>query len=78
MNTCKTCKHWDHYYHGYKLAGGQGVCYNGKLCNDLESYAEDGATDGAMLHYDAADDTGIEADLCTGADFGCTLHEAKS
>jgi len=68
---CSTCKHWQ------SENSMSGEC---RLIDYLQRATrskpqEQPNVKGFGLFVDAADDTGLVAELITGANFGCTLHE---
>jgi hypothetical protein len=66
MNRCATCKHWEG-----DAEDGSGCCARISL---------EGKTDDPGHAYMVAigdDETHAYADMYTGPDFGCVLHEPK-
>lgn len=62
MKTCSTCIHWS------KSDG---------VCNKIQMDDKIGDTIHATIAVTVADDYGLNAELKTHPNFGCTLHENK-
>jgi hypothetical protein len=62
MNTCRTCKYWDNY-----------------TCDrlELESGRYNPSPKEAGLYVYVSDDSGLQCELRSGPDFGCTLWVEK-
>lgn len=67
---CKDCKYWEHTGDQY------GKRWN--ECNKASwvNAGEDQASDVLGVYADASDDTGLQAGLITGPNFGC-IHFLK-
>lgn len=71
MGKCKDCKYWEAIYSCYQDT------YH--VCSALHwtQIPEDVKGSIAALHVSVDDDTGLNVDLVTGPDFGCTRFEQK-
>jgi len=67
MNTCKTCKNWD-----YRQGDLRGTCQKINLGSGWDY------KDKALIHVFVADDSGLDVEFRTTADFGCNLYEVKA
>lgn len=63
MRVCATCIFWErkNETHG--------------TCNTIELDGVDGAKDNARIRVSVCDDSGLDAELVTGANFGCIKHK---
>lgn len=67
FNTCKNCKHWRMFGDNIKGA-----------CDFIDYTPSTIDTHSVFIDANADDDSGLEARLVTGADFGCAAHKPKS
>jgi hypothetical protein len=65
MKHCKTCKWWKARPRESRLG----------ICERVDAYAQPGPV--FDLFVTADDDSGLKAELETGGDFGCILHQEK-
>lgn len=70
--TCSSCKWWKEETIDYS--------YQAMVCDFVDTtqgYKAFNAGHGAEVQAWASDDTGMDAALITGADFGCVNHETN-